>query len=171
MDELKQNPKGNQKTWVQSHLSSIVVFGVVMILILMQWPLLKGVFYRATGMGATDQISWRADYPTALDEAGVSGKPLLLVFGAIWCPPCQVMKHEVWPDKRVEQIANEKFIPVYIDGDTQERIMAKFGVMYYPTIIAASSAGEPLSQVGISSASEMVAFLNHSLQNRADLAP
>ena len=164
MQESKPNAVGAPKSWLHNHSSSIVVLGVILLLIFMQWPFLKGIVYRITGAGAVDHIAWRTDYVAALDEARATGKPLLIDFGASWCPPCQVMKHEVWPDKRVEQIANERFIPVYIDTDLQQERALTFELSSIPTIIATSSAGATLKRGGFMSASEMVVFMNDALK-------
>ena len=64
------------------------------------------------------EIAWReGDVADALAEAKEQGKPVILYWGAVWCPPCNQMKSTLFKDASF--IAEtEKFVPVYLDGDT-----------------------------------------------------
>ena len=64
-------------------------------------------------------IAWReGDVDDALAEAKELGKPVILYWGAVWCPPCNQMKATLFKDASF--IAEtEKFVPVYLDGDTE----------------------------------------------------
>lgn len=79
-------------------------------------------------------VDWREGYEAAAAEARETGKPLLLVFSAWWCPPCNEMKHEVWPDEDVGALANSDYIPVMINRDRHEALAAKYGVPSIPRI-------------------------------------
>ncbi|MCB1645017.1 MAG: thioredoxin fold domain-containing protein [Pseudomonadales bacterium] len=95
------------------------------------------------------EITW---FDGSVDEAftlaKTTGKPVYLYWGAVWCPPCQEIKHTVF--KSPQFIAqSELFVPVYLDGDT-ERAQAwgeKFGVKGYPTMIVFSPAGEEVTRI------------------------
>ncbi|WP_066556139.1 thioredoxin family protein [Croceicoccus bisphenolivorans] len=108
------------------------------------------------------EIAWRhGDVEDALAEAKETGKPVLLYWGAEWCPPCAQMKATLFKDPAF--IAKtEGFIPVYLDGDTQgaQKWGEHFGASGYPTVIVLSPAGEEITRLASSTmASELPALL------------
>src|SRR5690606_1842044 len=67
----------------------------------------------STEIAAASEIAWRdGDVDDALAEAKEAGKPVILYWGAVWCPPCNQMKAGLFKDPAF--IAEtENFIPVY----------------------------------------------------------
>lgn len=80
--------------------------------------------------------------------AKAENKPVYLYWGAVWCPPCQEIKHTVFKSKQF--IAQTQlFVPLYLDGDT-DRAQSwgdKFGVKGYPTMIIFNPAGEEVTRI------------------------
>lgn len=146
---------------------SILPLGLLFGLLYLQWPMLKGSYYRLTDNSDQtisvqgSEIAWVTDLEQARLLSTQTGKPLLLDFTASWCPPCQVMKHEVWPDPKVAELVEENYIPVLLDVDdlTNRPIAQKYGVSSIPSIFVTSADGQILRRAASMSASQMVKFL------------
>lgn len=97
----------------------------------------------------THTIGW---YQGTVEEAFASAKkenkPIFLYWGAVWCPPCQEIKHTVFNSRRFIR-QSEAFVPVYLDGDTTtaQLLGEKFGVKGYPTMIIFNSSGTELTRI------------------------
>jgi len=62
-----------------------------------------------------------------------SGKPMLVLATADWCPPCQKLKRSTLTDAAVMEWIQENTIPVYLeDGENSDEI-GSLGVRSYPT--------------------------------------
>jgi protein disulfide-isomerase len=139
-----------------------LVLGAV---VYMQWPMLKGAYYKATNAQApASAVAWRSDYAGALAESAQSGKPVLLDFTASWCPPCKVMKHDVWPDADVATAANGGYVPVLVDVDDPKNaeVAQRYGVRGIPSILIVDAKGRVLKQGAFMSKGEMLDFLKSS---------
>ncbi len=89
---------------------------------------------------AAAAISWKYDLPAAFEEAGKTGKPVMVDFFAVWCGWCKKMDADIYGDPAVQKLA-EEFINVKIDGDKNESLTAKYRVTGYPTIMFFDSGG------------------------------
>ena len=88
--------------------------------------------------GAPPGIAWfDGGVDAAFERARAESKPVLLYWGAEWCPYCADLEAYVF-SRRDFQEKLELFVPVYLDGDdpgAQKRADA-FGVAGYPTVLA-----------------------------------
>ena len=86
---------------------------------------------------AAQQIAWReGDVDDAFAEAKEADRPVLLYWGAKWCPPCNLMKQTLFKDPAfIAETRN--FVPVHLDGDAKgaQGWGEKFGIQGYPTVI------------------------------------
>lgn len=65
---------------------------------------------------ATSPAHWGSDLPAALAQAQHSGKAVLLVFtGSDWCPPCKMLKQNVFDTTEFAAYAQKNFELVEID--------------------------------------------------------
>lgn len=89
-------------------------------------------------------------YRAAVAEAKKTGKPLILVFSATWCGPCQQMKNQVYPSDAVKPL-HDKFVWAYLDVDDKDnkKVAEQYGVKPIPHIEIVDAEGKSLAkQIG-----------------------
>jgi thioredoxin-related protein len=84
---------------------------------------------------------------TALSEAKKENKPVIAIFSAVWCGPCQAMKHDVYPSEAVKAY-HDKFVWAYLDADSSanKASMKKFKVEGIPHIEFLDKDGKSIGQ-------------------------
>ena len=84
--------------------------------------------------------SWK----DALIEAKRQNKPLFVDVYTTWCPPCRRMAREAFPNAKVSERYNARFINYQIDAESGEGIdVAKsYAVASYPTLLYIAPNGE-----------------------------
>ena len=104
-------------------------------------------------------------FRSVTSAAAKSGKPVVVVFSASWCPPCQAMKKDVYPSAVVSKL-HDKFEWAYLDVDDSdnEKAAKKFGVQGIPHVQFLDKDGKPIGQqVGGVSPEEFASLLNTML--------
>lgn len=104
---------------------------------------------RDTQAQSGQDIAWReGDVDDALAEAKEKGKPVLLYWGAKWCPPCNQLKSTLFKDPAfIAETRN--FVPVHLDGDTAgaQHWGERFGIRGYPTVIVLRADGSEIARL------------------------
>jgi thiol:disulfide interchange protein len=171
---MAKGPSGQGRTtgWV-SRLRDMAVrrerwlwFGVFALVAAIQWPMLKGFYYRATGVaGPASRIEWRTDVAAALAEARRTGRPVLVDFGAEWCPPCLAMKHDVWPDREVGRAVSVGYVPLAVDVDRNGPVAEHYGVNGIPVVLILDAEGHEVRRAsGYLPVSGILRFLSETRQ-------
>lgn len=105
----------------------------------------------------------------AFEAAKKNGKPLLVDFFGIWCPPCNALDEEVYPSESFTQ-AKKDFVLLKLDADDPVSwdLKSRYKVGGYPTVVFASADGDEISRlVGFYPEKEFTAAMRSAFVNRA----
>jgi thioredoxin-like negative regulator of GroEL len=98
-------------------------------------------------------IAWRhavddAQVNAAFAQAKADNRPLIVYWGASWCPPCNQLKATLFNRQDVIE-RSRAFVPVYVDGDSPgaQKLGARFKVSGYPTLMLFSPRGTELTRL------------------------
>ena len=105
-------------------------------------------------------IEFLDDPDEAFALAQVTGKPVALVFGAVWCAACRNFKARTLPAPTVQAMGSE-FHWVYIEIDRNLSLSRDFGVRATPHFIVSAPDRSVLGEaLGALRPAEFVAFLD-----------
>lgn len=106
------------------------------------------------------KLDWLANFETAKAKARAENKMVLLDFtGSDWCPPCKMLKKEVFSQPQFADYAAKNLVLLEIDfprftkqSDEEkaanEKLAGEFGVEGFPTIVILDSSGKVVGQLG-----------------------
>ena len=90
---------------------------------------------------------WQTDVEIALEHARGKREPVIIYWGAIWCPPCNHLKSQVFEHSSFET-DTQAWTKIYIDGDSKDaqRWGEQFKVVNYPTVILLNESGKEVER-------------------------
>jgi thioredoxin-related protein len=100
------------------------------------------------GNVAWQEASSDADIDKAFAAAKAQNKPVLLYWGAVWCPPCNQLKATLFIRQDFAE-QSKNFVAVHLDGDAPgaQKLGTKFKVVGYPTLILFSPDRRELTRL------------------------
>jgi thioredoxin-related protein len=116
-------------------------------------PAVHATAATSTAANAASEVQWldvtgEGDVDKAFAAARAQKKPVLLYWGARWCPPCNQLKATLF--NRQDFIERSRsVVAVHLDGDipAAQKLGTRFKVRGYPTMILFSPDGSELTRL------------------------
>jgi thioredoxin-like negative regulator of GroEL len=107
---------------------------------------------QAAGLPSSN-VAWQpaaadADIDRAFAQARGERKPVLLYWGATWCPPCNQLKATLFNRQEFAALSRN-FVAVAVDGDLPgaQKLGRRFKVSGYPTTVLFTPEGQEITRL------------------------
>ncbi|MCC6730438.1 MAG: thioredoxin family protein [Chthonomonadales bacterium] len=116
----------------------------------------------AIGRSSRPTLDWQPDLPAALRLAGAARLPVLVVFGADWCPGCGELERRVLPTARVRRAARGVAC-AKVDVDRDAEAARRHLVDRLPTVLVLDAGGEEVwRHAGVPRADDLASALERA---------
>ena len=107
----------------------------------MKKSIVLSIMLCAMGFTALAQTNFRhISFREAVAAAKQENKLVFIDFYTDWCGPCKMMARDVFPQKKVGEFFNEKFVCVKLNAEKEGKELAtRFVVKAYPTFLVLDS--------------------------------
>jgi len=108
---------------------------------------------------SADSLPWNSSILESIQESKSSGKPVLALVYADWCPYCKELENNTLPQKTVQKEL-QGFHLVRLDGEAFPNFKKKYGIEGYPSLLVFNGNLEILGKlVGSPSRDQLLQFL------------
>ena len=113
---------------------------------------------------------WSTDVEAAIAQAKKEKKAVLVEFtGSDWCPPCIMMRNNVFSKKEFIDAASKNYILVEVDLPKADKELAarsqivatKYNIEGYPTVVLLNGEGKEFSRFFAAEHPKLEDFLAH----------
>jgi thiol-disulfide isomerase/thioredoxin len=113
-----------------------------------------------------------ADIERAFAQARAQNKPVLLYWGASWCPPCNQLKATLF-NRQDFAVQARSLVAVHVDGDRPgaQKVGQRFKVSGYPTMLLMKADGTEITRLpGDAEPEQVLALLQLGMAGGRPLA-
>ncbi len=106
----------------------------------------RGILLEPAEQAVADPTSSSTDFADVLEAAGDG--LVLIDFGAVWCPPCNLLSAEILHDAADADLFEDiRLFEVDVDDHASWAIKDRYAVGGYPTLVAVDGAGAEVARM------------------------
>lgn len=126
---------------------------------------------------------WLTNIDKAVEQAAKDKKSVLVEFtGSDWCPPCKMLKSQIFSSEEFKKLADKDLVLVELDFPREKAIpeaqkaynqemSAKYGIEGFPTVYLLNGKGQPYwVRVGGGEKTEYLASLGDAIKKNAEIS-